>query len=150
MTLRQKIEQDLVTAQKNKDVVRLETLRFLLSAIQYKEVDTKVILSDPEVVEVVGKQVKTHKESIEAFKKGQRSDLVAREEAQLKILLGYLPEQMSEDDLRSLIGRKIKELEAGGGKLGVGAAMRAVMPTLKGQAEGGLVKKIVEEFLKVA
>lgn len=109
MTLRQSIEQDLVIAQKNKDVVRLETLRFLLSAIKYKEVDKKAELAEGEVIEVLKKQVKTHKESIEAFKKGNRSDLVAREGSQLKILEAYLPTQLSEDDLRSLISQKIKD-----------------------------------------
>lgn len=148
MTLRQRIEQDLVTSMKSRDAERLSVLRFLLSAIKYKEVDKKSDLSDSEIVEAVSKQVKTHKESVESFKKGNRPDLVLKEESELKILESYLPAQMSEDDLRSLIIQKIKELEVSDQKLEVGEAMRAIMPALRGQADGAAVEKIVEEVLK--
>ncbi len=160
MSLRERIEQDLISTQKARDVVRLETLRFLLSAVKYKEVDnrarrgsshaerdTKQQLTDDQTLDVLTQQVKTHKESMEAFQKGNRPDLVAKEEAQLKILQNYLPTQISEFEVRERVTKKLGELKSSGQKVDFGTLMKLVMPDLKGRVDGAIVKNIVEEVL---
>jgi uncharacterized protein YqeY len=148
MTLREQLSHDLISAMKSKDAEKVSTLRFLISAIKYKEVDKKSDLVDSEIVEVISKQVKTHKESIESFKSGNRPDLVAKEEVELAILQSYLPAQMSESDLMEIISKIVNGLKPSGKPLDFGMVMREVMPQVKGKAEGALVKKVVEECLK--
>lgn len=148
MSLREKIEQDLIDAQKSRVQATVETLRFLLSAIKYKEVDTKTPLTDEQLTEVLAKQVKTHKESIEAFQKGNRPDLVLKEQSQLKILESYLPARLGEDEVKERVIKKLSESRVGGAAVDFAMLMKSVMIELKGQADGSLVKKIVEEVLK--
>ena len=148
MTLREQINQDLVTAVKAKDAARVSTLRFLISAIKYKEVDKKAELTDAEIVEVLGKQVKTHKESIESFTKGNRPDLVAKEESELALLESYLPAQMSEEEVKAVVTKKLGELISNGQTADFGTLMKSSMLELKGKADGTVVKRIVEEVLK--
>lgn len=148
MSLREKLNEDLVFAMKAKDAEKVSTLRFLISAVKYKEVDKKSDLNDVEVIEVISKQVKTHKESIESFAKGNRPDLAQKEEAELKILESYLPAQMSEAEVRQRVTAKLSELKNNGGAVDFGTLMRSVMGDLKGKAEGNTVKRIVEEALK--
>jgi len=148
VTLREQINQDLVTAVKAKDAARVSTLRFLISAIKYKEVDKKAELTDAEIVEVLGKQVKTHKESIESFTKGNRPDLVAKEESELALLESYLPAQMSEEEVKAVVTKKLGELISNGQTADFGTLMKSSMLELKGKADGTVVKRIVEEVLK--
>ncbi len=148
MTLREQLSQDLISAMKSKDAEKVSTLRLLISAIKYKEVDKKSELSDPEVIEVISKQVKTHKESIEAFKAGNRPDLVAKEESELKLLQSYLPAQMGDGEVRDLVTKKLEELRNQGQTVDFGTLMKSSMADLKGKVDGSLVKRVVEECLK--
>lgn len=148
MTLREQLSQDLISAMKSKDAEKVSTLRFLISAIKYKEVDKKSELTDAEVVEAISKQVKTHKESIEAFKKGNRPDLVTKEESELKILQSYLPVQMGEGEVRERVAEKLEELRNQGQAVDFGTLMKLSMFDLKGKAEGSMVKTVVEKVLK--
>lgn len=133
---------------KSKDAEKVSTLRFLISAIKYKEVDKKSDLVDAEVLEVISKQVKTHKESIESFRKGGREEMAQKEEAELKILQSYLPAQMGEGEVRDLVTKKLEELRNQGQTVDFGMLMKASMVDLKGKADGRLVKVIVESVLK--
>lgn len=156
MTLREKVEQDLVVAMKSRDAEKVSVLRFLLSAVKYKEVDTKSRLTDEQVIEVLAKQVKTHKESVEAFRNGGREELASKEESELKILQNYLPAQMSEAEVRRQVIESLSQIKNEGKTVDFGSLMKASMLVLKGQAlrlhsgqaDGSVVKKIVEEVLK--
>lgn len=148
LSLRREIDQDLIVAQKSRDAARLSVLRFLLSAVKYKEVDKKSDLSNDEIIEVVSKQVKTHRESVEAFRDGGREELAKKEEAEIKILQKYLPAQMSEDGVKSQINESLCQIKSEGGTADFASLMKASMAVLKGKADGSLVKKIVEEILK--
>ncbi|MCL5004007.1 MAG: GatB/YqeY domain-containing protein [Patescibacteria group bacterium] len=145
--LRTKVERDLVLAIKSKDSGRVSTLRFLLSAIKYREVDKKSELNDEETIEVIAKQVKTHKESIEAYTKGSRPDLAEKETAELKILESYLPKQLSEDEIADTVRGEISKIKSSGQTPDLGSVMKVVMPLFKGRAEGQLVKSVVENVL---
>lgn len=144
--LREKLNVALKEAMKNGDALKVGTLRFLLSAVHNREIELRGSgkeLTDEEIIGVIGKQVKRHRESVESFAKGGRLDLVEKEKAELAILQSYLPEQMGEEEVRRLVKEALKQLS----DRGLGAAMRVVMPQLKGRAEGVVVRRVVGEEL---
>jgi len=148
MSLQQQIEQDLITALKAKDETGVNTLRYLKSALQNKEIELKKKeLSDQQVGEVVASEVKKRKESIAEFKKGGRDDLVKQEEAELRILQEYQPEQLSEEELGKMVDQAISETGASG-PADTGKVMGSLMPKVKGKADGALVARLVGERLK--
>lgn len=149
MTLKDRIQKDLLDAMKAKEEVKVGALRMLKSAIGKFEVsgDKKKEASDEEVLQLIGKEVKQRKESIEAFKKGSREDLASKEEAEMKILQAYLPAKMSEDELRKVITQAISQTGAAS-KADFGKVMSGVMSQVKGRAEGAMVNKLVGELLK--
>ena len=150
MNLRDKVELDLKRALKLGDATVVSTLRFLLSAVKYREIDlvSKSDLDEAGVIDVIAKQVKSHRESIEAFKKGNRPELVEKEETELKILQSYLPDQLDESQVRDVVQTLINEVRESGQPLEFGSVMKKAMGKLKGQVEGNVVKKVVEEVLK--
>lgn len=145
-----KIKSDLAKAQKERDEAKVSILRFLLAAIHNFEIEKyppgKGGLTDEDVISVIQKLVKTHKESIEAFKSGGREDLVKQEEEELAILQKYLPQQLSEEETRKAVMEIVKEMGAvGPGDFG--KIMGEVMAKLAGRADGATVAKIVKEVL---
>ncbi|MBE7415904.1 MAG: GatB/YqeY domain-containing protein [Deltaproteobacteria bacterium] len=146
MGLRDDINRDMVAAMKSGDKDRLSTLRMLLSAIKYKEVDAKHQLGDEEVVSVLSTLIKQRQDSIEQFSKGGREDLVQKESKEVEVLKGYLPPQLSADEVRDIIKKAAQETGASGPK-DMGKLMKAVMPLVKGKADGKLVNDIVKEVL---
>ncbi len=144
--IQKKITEDLKQAMKSGDTVKRDTLRFLLSSVKNAEGAKMESLDEGEVLSVISKDVKRHQESIDAFKKGDRADLVAKEEAELKILQSYLPEQLSRDE----IVKAAKEVIAAVGAAGPGdkgKVMQQLMPKLKGKADGKLINEVVTELL---
>ncbi|MDP3062480.1 MAG: GatB/YqeY domain-containing protein [Chloroflexota bacterium] len=137
---------DQKQALKQGDRVKLSTLRLLRSAIEYEEISRGKELDDSGVQEMVARQVKQRHESIEAFQKGNRQDLVSKEEAELKVLLAYLPQQMGRDEVRALAQKVIAEVGARG-PTDKGKVMGRLMPQVKGKAEGSLVNQVVTEML---
>src|SRR5579871_3799459 len=99
----EQVSKELLDSMKNKDTVRTSTLRMLVSAIRYKEVEKKKALAEPEVLDVIQSEAKRRKESIEEYTKAGRADLASKEEAELNVLKVYLPQQMSEAELKTLI-----------------------------------------------
>jgi len=144
--LKQDIEQQAKDALKAGDQLKLSTLRFLLAALQNEEIAKKRELSDEEVVALVQRQVKQHRESIEAFSKGGRSDLASKEEEELKILNTFVPQQLSDDELGKIVQEVINSFTESDQK-NFGKVMGAVMAKVKGKADGGKVSKIVKETL---
>lgn len=145
-----KIKNEIPAAMRAKDQVRLTTLRGVLAAFTNEAMALKRTpkdkLSDGEAVAVIRRLVKQRKDSIEQFEKGGRQDLADNEKAELKVLEEFLPAQMSEEKIREIVLKKKEEMGTVD-KTKIGQFMGAVMKETKGEADGALVKKIVEEIL---
>jgi len=146
MTLKDSIQEALRGALKRQQRVELATLRLLLSEIKNAEIAQQKPADDNKVLDVITKEVKRRRESIEAFKKGNRSDLVAQEEAELAVLMSYLPEQMSRAELMAA-ARQVVDAVGAKGPSDKGKVMSQLMPQLKGKADGKEVSEIVSELL---
>ncbi|SMO61954.1 GatB/YqeY domain-containing protein [Gracilimonas mengyeensis] len=150
MTIKDQIIADIKEAMKAKDQDRLRVLRSLKAKLMEKEISERkgndVELTDEQAVEVLMKAAKQRKESIEQFEQGGREDLAENEKAELKIIDEYLPQMMTEDEVRGVVQEKIKALSASGPEH-MGKVMGPLMGQLKGKAEGSLVSRIVKEEL---
>ncbi len=169
MNLKDKINEDLTAALKSGNGEVTSALRFLMSAIKNRELEKRTKLSkegkpqeeleklseltEEELTNVIFGEIKKRKESISQYEKGNRLDLARKEETELQILKKYVPEEMSEEELRAIIKKKIGEmgLPAQTGEMNMkdfGKIMGSVMAEVKGRASGNTVKKIIEEELK--
>ena len=147
--LTDKIQEDLKAAMIAKDELRLSTIRMLKSAIQYHEIQkggAGYEATDEDVIEVIGREVKKRNEAIELYKKGGREELAQKEEKELEILKTYLPEQMPEDEIRSLVKEALEQTGASS-MSDMGKVMDALMPKVKGKADATLVSTLVREQL---
>jgi len=136
----------LKTAQKNRDEIGISLRRMLLSDIHNQEIQSKKDLTDDQVIGVLASSAKKHRDSIEQFKQGGRADLVAREEAELRIIETYLPAQLAPADVKKAVMAVVAELKPQGQK-DFGKVMQAVMAKIKGQASGNLISQLVREAL---
>ena len=145
-----KIKSDLTEALKAGDTARALSLRYLLAEIHNAEIakGKDAVLTEEEMAAVLQKQAKQRHESIEAYQKGGREDLVGKEHRELEMIKGYLPEQMGEDQIRELARVAIQESGAAG-ITDMGKVMGALMPKVQGQADGTVVSKVVRELLGV-
>jgi uncharacterized protein YqeY len=146
MNLEEKIRQDLNQALKEKDTLRLSTLRFCLAEIRNFGLQKQKELTDEDVVEVIRRQVKLRKEAVEVYQKGGRNDLAEKESKELEILSKYLPQQLSPQDLEKIIRETIAEIGAKSAE-DFGKVMGVVMAKVKGQAEGAMVAAEVKRLL---
>ena len=146
MSLQDRLMADLKDAMRSRDTARIETLRMARSAVKYKEIELQRDATDDEVVEVLSREARRRTEAIEMFRKGGRQDLVSKEEAELEILEEYLPEQMSEDEVKDVVQRIVVDLGATD-MSDLGAVMRQAMSDLKGKADGRLVNQMAREIL---
>jgi len=146
MALKDSIREALRGALKRQQRVEVATLRLLLSEIKNAEIAQQKPADDNKVLDVITKEVKRRRESIEAFKKGNRSDLVAQEEAELAVLMSYLPEQMSRAEIMAA-ARQVVDAVGAKGPSDKGKVMSQLMPQLKGKADGKEVSEIVLELL---
>ena len=145
-SLRQKLGDDLKQAMKSGDEVKRSVIRLLMAAITNTEIARQASLEDADILGIVAKEVRQRKESIEAFKQGNRQDLVAREEAELAILEGYLPQQVTREEIVEAARRIIGEVgaEGPGDK---GKVMPKIIAQLKGRADGREINEVVTELL---
>ncbi len=146
MALLRRLREDLKQALRRGEKERVSVLRLMLASINNAEIAKGSPLDDASILVVMAKQAKQHRESIEAFSKGNRSDLVAKEEEQLAILQEYLPEPMSPEEITAAARQVIEEVEARGPG-DKGKVMSKLMSQLKGKAEGSEVSAIVSELL---
>lgn len=146
MGLHDKIMEDLKEALRSRDETRKSTLRMLRSAIRYREVEVQHPLSEDEVLEVIAKQVKQRRDSIEEYRKGGRQDLVDEESAELEILSAYLPRQLTREEIAELAQQAIHQTGATNMKQ-MGLVMNELMPQVKGRADGKLVNEVVRQLL---
>ena len=146
MPLLDKINTDLKAAMRAKEELRLLVLRTLLSSINYAEIAKQKKLDDGGIIEVVGKEIKQRRESIEAYDKGNRPDLSTKEKAELAILQEYMPAQMSREEITAIVEKVIAEVgpKGPGDK---GKVMQKLMPQVKGKADGNEVNSIVIDLL---
>ncbi len=147
MSLKEDLMADLKAAMKAKDKTRKDTITMVRAAIKQKEVDEKKDLSDDEVLSIISKQVKEKKNSIEDFAKGGRQDLIDATKAEMDILYGYLPKQLSEDELRDLVAETISRLDIHD-KKDMGKVMKDLMPKVKGRADGKTINRLAQELLE--
>lgn len=150
MAIKDQIMADLKTAMKNKDQNRLRVLRSIKARLLEREINErkggKATLSDEQTIEVLMQAAKQRKESIEQFRDGGREELAKSEEVELEVIESYLPEFLSEDEIRDIAREKIDELGAEN-MADMGKVMGVLMQELKGKAEGSLVSKVVKEEL---
>jgi uncharacterized protein YqeY len=147
MTLVEKIDSDLKTAMKNKDEIRLMVLRMLKSDLKYKAIDTGDDLSEEDTIAVLSSAAKKRGEAIEEYRRGGREDLAQKEQAEYEIIKEYLPEQLSEVELKELIKNAISETGAVSIK-DLGTVMKALMPKVRGRADGKTVNIVVRSVLQ--
>ena len=148
MSLREKIPQDLKDALRGKKTLELTVLRMLQSSIRNKEIEKqKKELTDEEVIEVVAGEIKKRKEAAAEFEKVGRQEAAQQEKAEAEILLKYMPRQLSEDEIRAEVMKAVADSGAGGIK-DLGKVMKAIIPAVKGKADGAVVNKIVREELE--
>lgn len=137
----------MLSALKAGEQIKVSTLRMLISAVKNREIQAGKDLDDAGVMAVVESQVKSHKESIVQYEKGNRPELARKEKKELEILLAYMPEQLSDADLDKLIDEAVAESGASGPKE-MGKVMGVLMPKVKGRADGTVVRQKVQARLQ--
>lgn len=149
MSLKEQLTEDMKTAMKAKEAgkQRLGVIRLVRSAVRQLEIDGKKELDDAGVLAVLSKEVKQRRDSITEFKKGGREDLVQQNEEEIAILMEYLPQQLSEDEVRSLVKEAVEASGASTAK-DMGKVMKVLMPKVKGRADGKLVNDLVRGMLQ--
>lgn len=146
MELKIKIQDAMKAAMKSGDRLTLSALRLLLSALHNEEIKERRELSEEEIVRVISFLCKQRQEAIEFFRKGGRSDLLEKEEAELTALRRFLPEALSEEEVRALIQSSIEEIGAKGVQ-DLGKVMKQIMPKVTGRTEGKRVSELAKEIL---
>lgn len=148
MSLKEKLANDMKEAMKAREAgkARLSVIRLVRGAVRQIEIDQKVELDDEGVLAVISKEVKQRRDSIEEFRKGGREDLVAQNEADVAVLMEYLPTQLSEAEVRALVAGAVAAVGAQGPK-DMGKVMKELMPKVKGKADGKLVNQLVKEAI---
>ena len=148
MGLKEKLQSDLTDAIRSKDGVKSGTIRMLLAAITNEEVAGKSarVLSDAEVITVLSREAKKRREAVEAYTNAKRDDLANKEKEEAAVIALYLPEQLSESDIKKLIADAIAETNAVG-PAGMGLVMKVLQPKIAGKADGGVVSSLVKAAL---
>jgi uncharacterized protein YqeY len=144
--IKKKLNDDLKKAIKDRDKLKCSTIRLLVAAIQNAEIAKRAPLEEADLLGIIAKEVRQHKESIEAFRQGNRQDLIDKEEAEMAILQKYLPEQISREEIIAAARKVIDEVGAQGAR-DRGRVMSQLMPQLKGKADGREINAVVTELL---
>ncbi|HNQ18342.1 MAG TPA: GatB/YqeY domain-containing protein [Smithellaceae bacterium] len=146
MDINKKLNEEMVTAAKAKDKIRLSAIRLLKTAVHNKEIELMRPLQEAEIMQLLSAMVKQRKDSIEQFAKGGRMDLVEKEEAELKVVQEFLPAQMSDEEVKALIKKAIAEAGAVSAK-DMGKVMKILMPQITGRADGKAAGEKVKALL---
>jgi len=148
MGLKEKLQADLTEAIRGRDEVKSGTIRMLLSAITNEEVAGKAakVLTDAEIITVLSRETKKRREAVEAFTAAKRDDLANKEKAEAAVIAQYLPEQLSEAEIKKMIAEAIAETNAAG-PAGMGLVMKVLQPKIAGKADGGIVSTLVKAAL---
>ena len=141
-----KLRDDMKAAMKAKDQVRLSALRMVTSAIKTTQIEKGEELSEGDMLGIIQKAIKSRRDSVEQYDKAGRTELAEKEQAEIRVLEEYLPEQMSEDDLRSLVEKIITE-EGAESKRDIGKVMKRIMSEHKGEVDGKQAQQLASELL---
>ncbi|HHY20637.1 MAG TPA: GatB/YqeY domain-containing protein [Bacilli bacterium] len=147
MSLLERLNQDMKEAMKNKDKDRLSVIRMVKSSLQNEEIKLRREVTEDECLTVLNRELKQRKDSLHEFEKANRDDLASKVKVELDILQEYLPAQLSEEELLSIVSDTISEVGAVS-KADLGKVMAALMPKVKGKADGGLVNRLVQQQLQ--
>ena len=146
MQLREKLQAAMKEAMKSRDAARLSGIRMVLSAVKNRDIELRRELNDAEITDAIATLCKQRRESIRLFKDAGRQDLVDKEEAELALMMEFLPRQLTREELAALVDKAIAETSAAGAK-DMGKVMKALMPSVSGRADGKLVSEVVKEKL---
>lgn len=147
MPLKEQLKEDLKDAMRQGDVERRSTIRFLLSAIHNDEIARQTEVDNDGVIQVLTKQAQQRRDSIKAYQDANRQDLADKEQSELAIIAAYLPEQMTEDEVREAVQQALADTGASGPQ-DMGKVMKQLMPTVRGKADGKMVSSMVNEMLR--
>lgn len=148
MSLKEQLAQDLKDAMKDKDVVRKNVVQLIRSSVLQVEKDQKITLDDDGVLDVIAKQLKQRRDSLPDYEKSGREDLISQLKTEMTILMGYLPAQLSHEELEAIVSEAVKATGAESLK-DMGKVMAAVMPKTKGRADGKEINAIVRKLLNI-
>ena len=146
MALKEKLLEDMKTAMKNKNIVEKNTIQMVRASVLQIEKDKHIVLDDEGVIEVIAKELKKRKDSLPEYEKSNRVDLVETLKAEINVLLKYMPEQLSEQELYEIVKKGIEECEATSLR-DIGKVMQFVLPKVKGRAEGKIINEIAKKIL---
>lgn len=147
MNLSERLNEDMKQAMKSKDKFALSTIRMVRSTIQNLEIDLKRTLDDSEVLDILSREIKQRKDALQEFEKAGRDELAATNRAEIELIQKYLPQQLSEEEIKVIVQQTIQETGASS-KSEMGKVMSALMPKVKGRADGKLVNQAVLQFLQ--
>lgn len=146
MSLKEVLTNDLKQSMKDKDNVKKSTITLIRAAIKQEEVDKRISLDDEQILDIISAQLKQRKNALSDFEKGGREDLIKQTSKEIEILLSYLPEQLSDEELSQIIKETIDKLGVSSTK-DMGKIMGEVMPIVKGRADGKRISSVVKELL---
>lgn len=146
MNLNDRLNEDMKQAMRSQDKFRLSVIRMVRSSIKNIEIDQRKTLNDQDVLDVLNREIKQRRDSLQDFEKAGRQDLVDQMKQELDILTAYMPKQLSEDEVKAIVQQTIQEVGASS-KADMGKVMGALMPKVKGLADGKLVNQIVSQLL---
>ncbi len=146
MSLIGKLNDDMKQAMKDKDKLKLSVIRMVKSSVQNEEINQGKELTDDQVLALLNRELKQRRDSLQEFEKAGRDDLAEQNRAEIEVLFLYLPKQLDEAEIRQIVQETIEQVGAAS-KKDLGKVMGALMPKVKGKADGNLVNKIVQELL---
>lgn len=146
MSLKEKLQEDLKSSMKNKDTIKKSVVTLIRAAIKQYEVDNRVELADDAIIDIISKQLKQRKDSLAEFEKANRDDLVEETKSEIQVLEGYLPQQLSEEELEKIVIETIAEVGATSMK-DMGKIMATIKPKTAGRADGRKINELVKKNL---
>ena len=146
MSLKDKLAQDLKLSLKEKDTVKKNTVTTIRAAVKQVEVDTRKELDDDAIIEIIAKELKKRKDVLPQYEQSGRQDLIEQLNAEIEIIMGYLPSQLSHDELDEIVKKAVADTGASSMK-DMGKIMQAVMPQIKGRADGKMVNELAKKYL---
>lgn len=146
MSLSERLNEDMKQAMKSQDKFKLSVIRMVRSTIKNQEIDLKRALDDNEVLDVLSREIKQRKDSLQEFEKAGRDDLAENLKVELSILSEYQPQQLTEEEVKTIVQQTIQQVGASS-KADMGKVMTALMPQVKGRADGKTVNQLVQQLL---
>ncbi|MDF2814493.1 MAG: aspartyl-tRNA amidotransferase [Paenibacillus sp.] len=146
MSLNERLNEDMKQSMKNQDKFKLSVIRMVRSTIKNVEIDLKRTLDDNEVLDILSREIKQRKDSLQEFEKAGRVDLTESLKQEIEIIALYMPQQLTEEEINVIVQQTIQETGASS-KAEIGKVMSALMPKVKGRADGRLVNQAVQQFL---